>query len=88
MGVEMLCWFCLVNVFFWCAPFGYPCFLYFQLLNDPKLVTGIYPGNTLTPFPSSIERDSNPRPSKHESSTLTTRPDFCLCLVNVMFCKF
>jgi len=40
---------------FWCASFGYLCFLSFQLLNEPGLGAGIYPGMALTPFPSSIE---------------------------------
>jgi len=62
---------------FWCAPFGYLYFLSFQLLTEPGLGSGIDPEMALTPFPSSIGRDLNPQPSNHESSVLTTRPDFC-----------
>jgi len=36
---------------FWCAPFDYLYFLSFQLLNEPGLGLGIYPGIALTPFP-------------------------------------
>ncbi len=42
-------------------------------MNERELDAGINPGMALTPFTS---RDSNPRPSNDESSTLTTRPDF------------
>jgi len=41
------------------------------------LGAGIDPGMALTPFPFNIGRDLNPGPSNCESSTLTTRPDFC-----------
>jgi len=51
-------------------------FLSFQLLNEPGLGVGINPGMALTTLPSSIGRDSKPRPSNRESSLLTTRPDF------------
>jgi len=43
-----------LNIFFWCAPFGYLYFLSFQLLNEPGLGVGINPGMALTPFPFSI----------------------------------
>jgi len=46
--------FFFLNIFFWCAPFGYLYFLSFQLLNEPGLGVGIDPGMALTPFPSSI----------------------------------
>jgi len=60
--------------FFWFAPFGY---LYFpsQWINQ-DLGAVINPYMALTPFPSSIGWDSNPRSSNRESSVLTTRPDF------------
>jgi len=40
------------------------------------LDAGIDSGMALTPFPSNIGRDLNPRPSNRELSMLTTRPDF------------
>jgi len=45
-------------------------------LHEPGLGVGIDPGMALTPFPSSIGLNSNPRPSNCESSLITTRPDF------------
>jgi len=44
-------------------------------MNEPWLGAEIYPGMALTPFPSNIEWDLNPRPSNRESSLLTTRWD-------------
>ncbi len=61
---------------FWYAQFGYLYFVSFQLLNEPGLVAGIDPGMALTPFPSSIGCDSNPRPSNRETNLLTTGPDY------------
>jgi hypothetical protein len=53
----------ILNIFFWCAPFGY---LYFSFSNVIELAS-------LTP--SSIRRrGSNPQPLSCESSPLTTRP--------------
>ncbi len=49
---------------------------FFPLINEPGLGAGVDPGMALTPFPSSIEWDSNPRPFNHESSSPTSRPDF------------
>jgi len=43
-------------------------FLFFY--NEPELGVGIDPGMALTPLPSSIGHESNPRPSDHEPSTL------------------
>jgi len=57
--------------------FCYFYFLCFQLLNEPELGAGINIGMALTPFPSSIGRDSNPGTSYCQSSMLTTSPDFC-----------
>ncbi len=43
----------------------------------PELGTEIDPGMVMTPFPSSIlGRDSNPQPWDHESSLLTSRPNY------------
>jgi hypothetical protein len=42
------------------CPIWLPTFLY--QLNEPGLGTGIESGMALTPFPSSIGLDSNPRP--------------------------
>ncbi len=52
-------------------------YLSFQSFNELKLGAGIDPVMALATFPSSIGWDSNPRPSNHELSLLTTRPDFC-----------
>jgi len=46
--------------FFWYTYLATYIFLPFQLLNVPELGAGIDPGMALTPFPSSIGRDSNP----------------------------
>ncbi len=43
-------------------------FLFFY--NEPELGVGIDPDMALTPFPSRIGQQSNPRPSDHEPSTL------------------
>jgi len=59
-----------LNLFFWCAPFGYLYFLSFLIMNEPGLGAGIDPGIALTPLPSSIGRGSISRPSNHEPSTL------------------
>jgi len=73
---DKFCQVLLKNIFFWWAQFGYLYFLSFRLLNEPRFGAGIDPGIALTPFPSSIGWDSNPQLSNHESSLLTTRPDF------------
>jgi len=57
-----------------------PIIFLFPLVNEPGLGAEIDPGMDLTPFPSSIGGDLNPRPSNRESSLLTTRPDFRLFL--------
>ncbi len=53
-------------------------FIFFFLnSNKPELCAVIDPCMDLTPFPISIEWDSNQRSTNHELSTLTTRQDFC-----------
>jgi len=62
-----------LNFFFWYAQFGD---LYIFSIILSELGAGIDSGMALTPFPSSIGWDLNPRPSNRESSSLTNRPDF------------
>ncbi len=61
IGIEItnksLTYIYFLKHFFWCAPFGYLYFLYFQIVNEPGLGAGIGPGMGLTPFPSSIVLD-------------------------------
>ncbi len=52
-------------------------YYFFQLLNEPGLCAGIDPNMAFTPFPSTIGWDLNPQSFRCESTTLTTRPDFC-----------
>jgi hypothetical protein len=61
-----------------------PIFSYFSM-NEPELGARIDPGMAFNPFPSSIwiRRDLNPQPIDRESSSLTTRPDFCPVIINV-----
>ncbi len=57
-----------LNIFLVC-PIWLPVFSYFFYI-EPELGVGIDPGMVLTPLPSSIGRELNPRPYDCEPITL------------------
>jgi hypothetical protein len=70
-----------ICIFFKYIFFGVPhlatCIFLF-LYNEPELGAGIDPGMALTPLPSSIGWELNPRPSDREPSALPLDHSFCL----------
>jgi len=65
-------------MFFRCAPLGY--LYFFSFCKWTRIGYINRPGMAYTPYPSSVRmrRDSNPWPLNHESSSISTRPDFYL----------
>ncbi len=55
-----------VELFFWCAPFGY-LYLSYIFYNEPELGEGIDHGKALTPFPSRILDETSFEPTTFRS---------------------
>ncbi len=67
-----------LNIFLVC-PIWLPVFSHF-FYNEPELGERINPNMALTPLPSSIGQELNPRPSDCDPSALLLDHDFCLII--------